>query len=108
MDTPGLADPESSDAVVHLEIIRAVADAAEQHPHASFAVLLVLSLACRIDAVVIDAFQALKARVFGIQMYEQSAVLYTHGDLLPEGDQSGASAMLTPAALAAATSVVSP
>lgn len=82
VDTPGLSDPEVSDAVVLTEIVRGVADAADAHPNAEFAVLLVMSLAGRVDDAVVESFKALKGAVFGVGMYGQSAVIWTHGDLL--------------------------
>jgi hypothetical protein len=82
VDTPGLSDPGVSDAVVLTEIVRGVADAAAAHPNAEFAVLLVMSLAGRVDDAVVESFKALKGAVFGVGMYGQSAVIWTHGDLL--------------------------
>ena len=82
VDTPGLSDPAVSEAVVLTEIVRGMADAADAHPDAEFAVLLVMSLAGRVDEGVVEAFKALKRAVFGVGMYGQSAVVWTHGDLL--------------------------
>ena len=82
IDTPGLSDPEVTNPQVHVEIIRGVAEAAAELPGAEFAVLLVMSLASRVDDGVIEAFKALKRAVFGAGMWGQSCVLWTHGDLL--------------------------
>lgn len=82
IDTPGLTDPESSDVAVHTEIIRGFAAAAADFPNAHFMVLLVMSLASRVDETVIESFKELKRVCFGIGMLSQSCVLWTHGDLL--------------------------
>lgn len=82
IDTPGLSDPEVSDATVHTEIVRGMAEAAAAIPDAEFAVLLVMSLAGRVDEGVVEAIKALTSRVFGVGLYGQSVVIWTHGDLL--------------------------
>lgn len=85
IDTPGLTDPESSDVHVHSEIIRGVAAAADEYREAQFAVVLMMSLAGRVDETVIESFKELKRTCFGHGMHAQSLVVWTHGDLLLSG-----------------------
>ena len=82
IDTPGLTDPENSSVDVFSEIIGGLADAADKFPDAEFAVLLVLSLAARVDDKVIASFRELKRVCFGIGMFPQACVVWTHADLL--------------------------
>lgn len=84
LDTPGLSDPEASEADIHACIISGAAALSDAHPSARFAVGLVVSLAGRIDLSVLEDFSRL-GLVFGRNLYEHSVLLWTHGDLLVEG-----------------------
>lgn len=99
VDTPGLTDPEKSDNVeIFSDIITGVQSVVQEFPTAQFALLLVMSLATRVDEAIISSFKELKRVCFGIGMYAQSCVVYTHGDLLsplpplPAGRAEGLSA----------------
>ena len=99
LDTPGLSDPESSEAVIHAQIIASVAAMAEAHPDARFSVALVASLAGRLDETVLSAFSNL-GLVFGRNLFDHATLVWTHGDLLLEEaqvapDQSDEAALQT-------------
>ena len=83
MDTPGLSDPESSEAEIHAKIVASVEAMAEAHPNARFSVALVASLAGRLDETVLSAFSNL-GLVFGRSLFDHATLVWTHGDLLLE------------------------
>jgi len=81
VDTPGLSDPETSVEAIHAEITRGVALIAAEHPGARFAILLVASIAARVDGPVVEAFDSLR-QVFGPRFARSSLLVLTHADLL--------------------------
>ena len=83
LDTPGLTDPEVSQADLHQKIIDGVKAMECARPGSRYAVILVASLAGRLDDGVLSAFSAL-GMVFGRNLYNHAVVLWTHGDLLSE------------------------
>ena len=95
LDTPGLSDPEATEAEIHAKIIASVEAMAEAHPDAQFAVALVASLAGRLDETVLSTFSNL-GLVFGRSLFDHATLVWTHGDLLLE--EATALAALDPGA----------
>ena len=83
LDTPGLSDPESSEAEIHAKIIASVEAMAEAHPDAQFSVAFVASLAGRLDETVLSSLRNL-GLVFGRNLFNHATLVWTHGDLLLE------------------------
>ena len=100
LDTPGLSDPEASEAEIHAKIIASVEAMAGAHPDAQFSVLLVASLAGRLDETVLSTFSNL-GLVFGRSLFNHATLVWTHGDLLLE--EAAARAALGPGAPAPLT-----
>ena len=98
LDTPGLSDPESSEAEIHAKIIASMAAMAEAHPDARFSVALVASLAGRLDETVLSAFSNL-GLVFGRGLFDHATLVWTHGDLLLEDAANFGAGQLDEAAL---------
>ena len=83
MDTPGLLDPDVAEGEIHAKIIASVAALQEAQPDTRFSVLLVASLAGRLDDSVLQAFFNL-GLVFGRNLFDHATLIWTHGDLLLE------------------------
>ena len=83
LDTPGLLDPDAAEGDIHVKIIAGVEALATVQPDTRFSVLLVASLAGRLDDSVLEAFFRL-GLVFGRNLFDHATLVWTHGDLLLE------------------------
>ena len=82
VDTPGITDAERSQNDLIAEINRGVAAAVEEvGTECVIAVVMVCSIASRLDESVLAAFRSL-GRVFGHQVFKHALLVFTHADLL--------------------------
>ena len=84
VDTPGMGDPEVPAAELRAEISRGFKEITEEYGGdggAEIVLLLVLQVGARVNVEHLVAFGTLGS-CFGLQFYQRTMAVFTHGDLL--------------------------